>query len=106
VKALNPVLLLIFCTTILVQKFFPILGVAPNRMMQPIGLYYSDLYEYHALIVNVALQFVLLLSFFFHLNKTRLLLILLIFSLLLSDLVFICADFAEKMPQQIEFDSR
>lgn len=95
-KALNPVLLLIFCTTILVQKFFPILGVAPNRMIQPIGLDYSDLYEHHALIVNVALQFFLLLSVLFNFNKIRLFLILLFCSLLISDLVFICADFAEK----------
>lgn len=94
-KIFNPVSLFIFCLTILVQCFLPLLGVAPNRIIRPTSLFYSDCYTNPVLIGNTILQLFLLALILLPPTKLRLLLMLAACALLTFSLSLFCAQFAE-----------
>lgn len=98
-KIFNPVSLSLFCLTILVQCFLPLLGVAPNRIIRPASLFYSDCYTNPVLISNTLLQLFLLALILLPPTKLRLLLMLAVCALLTFSLSLFCAQFAEQGTQ-------
>lgn len=98
-KIFNPVSFSLFCITILVQCFLPLLGVAPNRIIRPVSLFYSDCYTAPVLIGNTLLQLFLLALILLPSTKLRLLLMLATCASLTFSLSLFCAQFAEQGAQ-------